>query len=243
LTNFKLYRKLRGDLLNKWNQNNLNIINKSDINFQTKLVLTMKQLFLSVFVFAAIMASISSCTPPKGSEEGESDTTAVQGEKMETMGDTEEMEESPTAIAQMEAKSGSNVSGTVTFTMEDAQVHIMVDLQGLTPGKHAIHIHEFGDCSAPDGTSAGGHWNPSSEAHGHISETEEFHYGDIGNLEVGEDSTATFERTVDIWTIGGEGVSNIVGQSVIVHAGEDDFTTQPTGAAGGRIACGVIEMQ
>lgn len=189
------------------------------------------------------MVGISSCTPQRQGDEEDADTTMVEDEEMETMDMEEETMEGPTAVAQMEAKSGSNVSGTVTFTLVDEGVHLKVDLQGVSPGKHAIHIHEFGDCSAPDGTSAGGHWNPSSEAHGHISETDEFHYGDIGNLNVGEDSTVTFERTIDIWTIGKEATSNIVGKSVIVHAGEDDFTTQPTGAAGGRIACGVIEMQ
>ena len=200
----------------------------------------MKRTFLSIFVFAILLVGISSCTPQRQGDEGESDTTAMGGE-MEPM--EEESMASPSAVAQMEAKSGSNVSGTVTFTSVEAGIHLMVDLKGVSPGKHAIHLHEFGDCSAPDGTSAGGHWNPTSEAHGHISETDEFHFGDIGNLEVGEDSTVTYETTIEIWNIGEDESANIVGKSVIVHAGEDDFTSQPTGNAGGRIACGVIQMQ
>lgn len=201
----------------------------------------MKRTFLSIFVFAILLIGISSCTPQRQGDEGESDTTAMEGEPMETM--DEEPMAGPTAVAQMEAKSGSSVSGTITFTSVEDGVHLMVDLQGVPPGKHAIHLHEFGDCSAPDGTSAGGHWNPTSEAHGHINETDEFHFGDIGNLDVGEDSTVTYETTIEIWNIGEDESANIVGKSVIVHAGEDDFTSQPTGNAGGRIACGVIQMQ
>ncbi|MFW5762218.1 MAG: superoxide dismutase family protein [Cyclobacteriaceae bacterium] len=139
----------------------------------------------------------SSCTPQRQGDDGDEDTTMVDGEEMETVDTADETTEGPTAVAQMGAKSGSNVSSTVTFTQVDEGVHMMVKLQGVSPGQHAIHLHEFGDCSAPDGTSAGGHWDPSSEDHGHINETEEFHYGDIGNLEVGSNSTVSYETTID----------------------------------------------
>ncbi|MGK7394443.1 MAG: superoxide dismutase family protein [Candidatus Cyclobacteriaceae bacterium M3_2C_046] len=154
-----------------------------------------------------------------------------------------EEETEATAMAQMGPASGSNVNGTITFEMADNAVQLTVDLQGVPPGTHAIHLHENGDCSAPDATSAGGHWNPTTEDHGHISHTDEFHYGDIGNLEVGSDSTVQFQTTIDIWTIGDGSTSDIINKSVIVHADADDFTTQPTGAAGARIACGVIQRQ
>ena len=206
-------------------------------------ILRMKHAKLILMIFSTLMMSMYACTPPQSSEESDSDTTAMADEGMESGAVMDDAVQA-TAVAQMEGKSGNNVTGTVTFALnEEGVVHLMVDLKGVPPGLHAIHIHEFGDCSAEDGTSAGGHWNPSTEAHGHINETEEFHYGDIGNIEADSDSTATFEKTVDFWTIGGEATSNIVGKSVIVHAGEDDFTSQPTGNAGGRIACGVIEMQ
>lgn len=211
------------------------------IQFLNQTVLTMKQSILTIFIFATIIFGISSCTPQRQGDEGETDTTAMDDEEMGAM--EEETMEEPTAVAQLEAKSGSNASGTVTFTEMEDGVHLMVDLQGLTPGTHAIHLHENGDCSAPDASSAGGHWNPSSEEHGHINETDEFHFGDIGNLEVGSDSTATYETTIDIWNIGGEADANIVGKAVVVHAGADDFTSQPSGAAGSRVACGVVEMQ
>src|SRR6476659_8573922 len=86
------------------------------------------------------------------------------------------------AIAVLHAASGSNVAGTVTFTKTSDGVDIVADVSGLTPGKHGFHIHEFGDCSAPDATSAGGHFNPMHKAHG-PPDAAEHHAGDLGNLE------------------------------------------------------------
>ena len=105
------------------------------------------------------------------------------------------------AIAKIEAKSGSTVSGTVTFTEKDGIVTMKAALAGLSEGNHAIHIHAIGDCSAPDGKSAGGHWNPTNVNHGKWMEAP-FHTGDIGNLVVGADGTGTIERTTELWTIG-----------------------------------------
>lgn len=148
------------------------------------------------------------------------------------------------AIASLSAKSGSNVSGSISFEQSaDSTVTMQIDVRGLTPGTHAIHLHETGDCSAEDATSAGGHWNPSGEAHGKRSESDEFHAGDIINLEVGSDSTYSNSIEVNGWTVGTEEMSNIVGRAVVIHADADDFTSQPSGAAGSRVACGVIEQQ
>ena len=93
----------------------------------------------------------------------------------------------------------------------------------------------------PDGTSAGGHWNPTNVAHGAWGEGE-FHLGDIGNMTVAENGTGRIALTTDLWEMGTGSDVDIVGRSVIVHADPDDFTSQPTGNAGGRIGCGVIEM-
>jgi Cu-Zn family superoxide dismutase len=144
------------------------------------------------------------------------------------------------AIAKIEAKSGSTVSGTVTFTEKDGIVTMKAALAGLSEGNHAIHIHAIGDCSAPDGKSAGGHWNPTNENHGKWMEAP-FHIGDIGNLVVGADGTGTIERETNLWSIGGkEANKNVVGHAIIIHEGPDDFSSQPSGAAGPRVGCGEI---
>ena len=145
-----------------------------------------------------------------------------------------------TATATLAPTSGSEVTGTATFTASDGQVTLALELAGCPPGEHAFHIHEVGDCSAPDGTSAGGHWNPGGSDHGKWGQAP-FHLGDIGNITIGEDGTGSMVLTTDVWSVRSGEDNDVVGRSVIVHAAADDFETQPTGAAGGRIACGVIE--
>ncbi len=115
-----------------------------------------------------------------------------------------------------------------------------VVVNGLTPGQHAIHLHDKGDCSAPDAASAGGHWNPTSEDHGKWGHAP-FHHGDIGNLVADANGKAVLSVESELWTIGDGKPSDVLGHAVIVHAKEDDFTTQPTGNAGGRVACGLIQ--
>jgi Cu-Zn family superoxide dismutase len=145
------------------------------------------------------------------------------------------------AVARLEAKSDSTLTGSATFVADGGMVTLTLEVQSTPAGEHAFHLHEIGDCSAADGTSAGGHWNPTGEDHGKWN-VEPFHLGDVGNLIVGEDGTGSITLTTDLWSIGTGEASDIVGRSVIVHAAADDFTTQPTGAAGGRIGCGVIEL-
>ncbi len=143
----------------------------------------------------------------------------------------------------MEPKSDSNVKGDVSFTEEGDEVKMIAVLTGLTPGEHAIHLHEKADCSAADGTSTGGHWNPTSQPHGKWGAAEGYHKGDIGNFTADSEGNATVEFSTDQWCIGCEDTTkNIVGKGVIVHQGVDDFVTQPTGDAGGRISCtGIIQ--
>jgi len=145
----------------------------------------------------------------------------------------------PKAEAKLESRSGSTVTGKVTFTQHGNKVAMKVVVNGLTPGNHAIHLHDKGDCSAPDGTSAGGHWNPSAEDHGKWAHAP-FHHGDIGNLVADAKGKAELQMESELWTLGDGKPSDVIGHAVIVHAKEDDFTTQPTGNAGGRVACGVI---
>ena len=145
------------------------------------------------------------------------------------------------ANAMIGSSNDSGVTGMAVFTQNGDQITFTVEIQGASPGLHAVHIHEYGDCSAPDGTSAGGHWNPTDVAHGKWG-VGEFHLGDIGNITVGEDGTGRFTLTTDLWEIGTGSDVDVVGQSIIIHADADDFVSQPSGAAGARIGCGVIVL-
>ena len=142
------------------------------------------------------------------------------------------------AIAVLHPTQGNKTEGTVRFTQEGNSVKVVAHVEGLTPGqKHAIHVHEFGDCSAADASSAGSHYNPEKHEHG-LPEKAERHAGDLGNLQADASGKAHLELTVNNITIAGN-KNAILGRAVIVHAKLDDGG-QPVGNAGGRIACGVI---
>lgn len=137
----------------------------------------------------------------------------------------------------IESKNNTKTSGTISFVQSDGEVTMRVSANGLTPGLHAIHLHEKADCSALDGTSTGGHWNPAGSDHGRWG-AEHFHMGDIGNLNADAAGNATMIFKTDKWCIGCKDESkNIMGKGVIIHAAVDDFHTQPTGNAGGRVGC------
>ncbi|TVZ23194.1 Cu-Zn family superoxide dismutase [Dokdonia sp. Hel_I_63] len=144
-------------------------------------------------------------------------------------------------IMKLEPKSDSKATGSVVFKEEDGQVSFTAVIGGLDEGMHAIHIHESADCSSADGSSAGGHWNPTNEQHGKWGAAEGFHKGDIGNFPADESGNGTITMSTDQWCIGcGDPKKDIVGKAIIVHQGTDDFTSQPSGAAGKRISCGGI---
>jgi Cu-Zn family superoxide dismutase len=139
-----------------------------------------------------------------------------------------------------EAKSNSSVSGTATFIEKNGKVTFEAKLSGLKPGSHAIHIHEKSDCSAADGSSAGGHWNPTFKKHGKWG-IGEYHKGDIGNFIADEKGNGKITLTTDEWCIGcGDQTKDILEKGLIVHQGTDDFTSQPSGNAGARVACSAI---
>jgi Cu-Zn family superoxide dismutase len=139
-----------------------------------------------------------------------------------------------------ESKSNSKVTGTATFVEKNGIVTFVAKIAGLQPGIHAIHIHEKSDCSAADGSSAGGHWNPTFKKHGKWGEGE-YHKGDIGNFIADEKGNGTITLSTNEWSIGGEDpTKDILGKGLIVHQGTDDFTTQPAGNAGARVACSAI---
>jgi Cu-Zn family superoxide dismutase len=136
--------------------------------------------------------------------------------------------------------SGSLVSGTLAFAPMTDGVHVTGDIGGLAPNStHGFHIHEKGDCSAADASSAGGHFNPGGEAHGRAS-APHHHLGDNDNLVADADGVAHVDAHFAGVVLGGGGANDIVGKAVVVHAGADDYASQPAGNAGARIACGVI---
>lgn len=135
--------------------------------------------------------------------------------------------------------SGSDVRGTVTFRQRGDRVEIVADVRGLAPNtSHGFHIHENGDCSAPDAASAGGHFNPDQHVHGGPG-APEHHAGDLGNLEADASGRAYKRMVVDDITLD-HGMRGVLNRAVIVHEKLDDLTSQPNGNAGARIACGVI---
>ncbi len=141
------------------------------------------------------------------------------------------------AVCVLHPTEGNDVQGIIIFTDTGSGVKVEADLTGLTPGKHGFHVHQLGDCSAPDGTSTGGHFNPENTPHAGPDAAVR-HVGDLGNIEADADGNAHYERVDKVIRL--NGAHSIIGRGIIVHAGEDDLTSQPTGAAGARVSCGVI---
>lgn len=141
------------------------------------------------------------------------------------------------AVAVVNPTDGNTVKGVLTFTEIDTGVKVTGHIEGLKPGKHGFHIHEFGDCSSKDGSAAGSHFNPTKQPHGAPTD-KQHHIGDLGNIEAGIDGVAHVD--VLFPGIAMEAQSTIIGRGVIVHTNADDLKSQPVGNAGGRLACGVI---
>jgi Cu-Zn family superoxide dismutase len=200
----------------------------------------MKRIGLSLFLFTAL--TLTGCKNEKESADERVDehTNLTQQEEEAGPDDTYVQDE---LTVQMEPRSGSNVSGTITFTQENGEVTMTAELAGLEEGMHAIHLHENADCSAEDGSSAGGHWNPTFEDHGEWGDAGGYHRGDIGNFDVNSSGEGSITFTTDEWCIGCEDEKkDILNKAVIVHAGVDDFTSQPSGNAGSRIGCAEIKL-
>jgi len=144
------------------------------------------------------------------------------------------------ATAQLQPTKGNKTFGEATFEQVGSKVRVVVNVQGLRPDQeHGFHIHEAGDCSSGDGMSAKGHFNPHGKPHGHPSSGDR-HAGDLPSLKAGKDGRARLEVEIDQVTVT-PGPSSIVGRGLIVHADPDDYKTQPTGNAGARLACAVIQ--
>lgn len=146
----------------------------------------------------------------------------------------------PSAVAKVAPTKNHHAEGSVTFLQRGDKVLVEARLSGLTPGLHGFHVHEKGDCSAPDGSSAGGHFNPHKGAHGGPAGTDR-HVGDLGNLLADQSGLAIYKAELAGLSLG-TGEDSIVGRAVVVHQNPDDLYSQPAGNAGPRVGCGLISL-
>ncbi len=193
----------------------------------------MSKLSLSSFVLVLLVGVIAcgpkaEAPPPEASSEPVAQVVEV-------------VEVAQEAIAVLMPRAGTEVSGTVTFTQTGEGVVVVAKIAGVSPGLHGFHLHEKGDCSAPDFTSTGGHFNPTGDPHGGPDDVIR-HAGDFGNILVEEDGTGRLELLTSMLTVDPAAENTVIGRAVILHEGEDDLESQPTGAAGARLACGTVVM-
>ena len=147
-------------------------------------------------------------------------------------------EQTAEGIVVLSPTQGNIAQGTLYFSRAGDGVRIDGEITGLKPGTHGFHVHEKGDCSAPDGSSAGGHYNPTGMTHGAPYEVKR-HVGDLGNIVADATGVAKISQVDHGATL--DGPNSIIGHAVIVHADPDDFKSQPAGNAGKRVACGIIQ--
>ena len=190
----------------------------------------MKRLILGF----AIIFTITSCKSEVKKEKNAENSEAERAK--------EQKQETQTLFIELSPKNNSKVIGKAKFEETNGVVVMTVVVNGLSEGMHAIHIHEKSDCSSDDGKSAGGHWNPTAKPHGKWGAKTGYHKGDIGNFNVNKsDGDTEVEFKSNEWCIGcGDPTKDILGKAIIIHQGEDDYTSQPSGAAGSRVSCGGI---
>jgi Cu-Zn family superoxide dismutase len=150
--------------------------------------------------------------------------------------------DAPRAAANLQPTKGNKTAGTTEFVQVGNRVRVIANITGLTPNReHGFHVHEAGDCSSGDGMSAKGHFNPFGKPHGHPKSAER-HAGDLPSLRADASGNARLDTEVEIITVMA-GPASVVGRGLIVHADPDDYKTQPTGNAGARLACAVIQRR
>ena len=150
--------------------------------------------------------------------------------------------DAPRATANLQPTKGNKAAGTADFYQVGGKARVVANVSGLTPGReHGFHVHDAGDCSSGDGMSAKGHFNPQGKPHGHPQSSER-HAGDMPALRADASGNAKLDTELDIMTVT-PGPASVVGRGLIVHADPDDYTTQPTGNAGARLACAVIQRR
>lgn len=197
----------------------------------------MKQLLSPLAACIAATVALAGCA---GSSKSSSASSSAAGATTATTAASASSTGGPTrATATLQPKSGSNTAGTVTFQQQPGGVMMTAAITGLPPNSvHGFHVHEKGDCSAPDAMSAGGHFNPTGKPHGQMT-MPDHHAGDMNNLTADASGNVRVSMLLPDLTVG-TGANSVIGRAVVVHKDPDDYKTQPTGNAGGRIACGVV---
>lgn len=197
-------------------------------------ITTSRQMALALLFASSVFMA---CNGSSGTEDNNSDSAIVTH--------SDSMEHNGNATHAQAAISGTysdtTVQGSASFDKVDGKVKMVLDL--TIPAKAnksvAVHLHEHGDCGDM-GKEAHGHWNPTNKEHGKWGSSS-FHSGDIGNVELDAQGKGSLTLETDLWSIGGDSTTNILDKAVIVHGGVDDYVSQPSGNAGDRIGCGVIQ--
>jgi len=187
---------------------------------------------------AALALAVAGCE-----SSGKDDSSSTSAQKMDTDGKAAAVANLKTAPAASTQPKWGKPTGTVTFTQAgDDKVKVAYDLKGLTPGTHGFHIHEKGDLSAADFSSAGPHFNPTKHKHAGPKSSER-HAGDLGNIEADTSGNAKGTVTAEGLSIGSGAANDIIGRSIVVHEKADDLKSDPSGNSGARVAAGVIEAK
>ncbi|EQB38313.1 MULTISPECIES: superoxide dismutase family protein [Virgibacillus] len=198
-------------------------------------------LYLIIGVLVLVLAACGS-TNDEQQDSATDNNTSEEETNGDTTGDPDNATKEEEVLVSLK-DADNKVVGTATLTEGENGVNIHLEGENLSPGMHGFHIHEAGSCEAPDFKSAGGHFNPTNTNHGK-DDPEGPHAGDLPNIEVAEDGTVNTEATAEMVTLE-KGKDNSLykdgGTALVIHAGEDDYQSQPSGDAGDRVACGVIE--
>jgi len=194
--------------------------------------------FATVFLLISSVAVVSCSDGETDTSDNDKDTTAA------TTTDAPAADQAAQAEAVISSTyPDTAVSGTATFETVNGKVKMVLNITAASRANKsvAVHIHEHPGCG-DNGKDAHGHWNPTKVNHGKWG-SDAFHSGDIGNVDLDKDGKGSKELETERWTIGGDSTTNILNRSIIVHGGVDDFKTQPTGNAGNRIGCGIINKK
>ncbi len=181
---------------------------------------SLHKILLPLLIFSFVFTA---CTQPDSGEKQSSDEQTSKPQITE-------------AVSTVYSTDGG-VLGTVIFELDGDSVRVNGEFSGLSEGIHGFHIHQYGDCRADDGSSAGGHYNPYNKNHGAPMDTDR-HMGDMGNITVQQNGEASIDYMDPVIELNGP--NSIIGRGIVLHSGQDDVSTQPSGDAGSRIACGVI---
>ena len=194
----------------------------------------MKNTNVGLGIVVALVLAGCSREQPEGAPRAPEPTTAAPAEKVTPAEPAQE------AVAQVAPTQGNTVTGSLALASSPQGVHITGAIQGLKPNaEFGFHVHEKGDCSAPDGSSAGGHFNPTQAQHGNPTSATH-HAGDMVNIRSNGEGVAQVDTTAAGTTLHGDPTTDVIGKAIVVHEGPDDYATQPSGNSGKRVACGVI---